>query len=89
MLTSSYVIPEMVEQQKKIEDAGIMVFNEIGFDPGIDHMLTKQCVDEVHEKGGKVYFVHLLPDSLTSLYRSCHTCHGVLACQYLKQPMFH
>ena len=57
MLTSSYVTPEMTELQQQIEDAGIMVFNEIGFDPGIDHMLTKQCVDEVHEKGGKVNFL--------------------------------
>ena len=28
--------------------------NEIGFDPGIDHMLAMQCFDEVHSKGGKV-----------------------------------
>ena len=28
--------------------------NEIGFDPGIDHMLAMQCFDEVHNKGGKV-----------------------------------
>ena len=55
MLTSSYVIPEMIELQQQIVDAGIMMFNEIGFDPGIDHMLTKKCIDEVHEKGGKVF----------------------------------
>ncbi|XP_065907187.1 alpha-aminoadipic semialdehyde synthase, mitochondrial-like [Dysidea avara] len=54
MLTSSYVTPEMMKLQQQIKDAGIMVFNEIGFDPGIDHMLTKQCIDDVHEKGGKV-----------------------------------
>ena len=59
MLTSSYVTPEMMKLQQQIKDAGIMVFNEIGFDPGIDHMLTKQCIDDVHEKGGKV-IVHLL-----------------------------
>jgi len=28
--------------------------NEIGLDPGIDHMLAMQCIDEVHSKGGKV-----------------------------------
>lgn len=28
--------------------------NEIGLDPGIDHMLAMQCFDEVHNKGGKV-----------------------------------
>ena len=30
------------------------LLNEIGLDPGIDHMLAMQCIDEVHDKGGKV-----------------------------------
>ena len=34
--------------------AGITLFNEIGLDPGIDHMLALQCINEVHNKGGKV-----------------------------------
>ena len=36
------------------KEAGITLFNEIGLDPGIDHMLAMQCIDEVHDKGGKV-----------------------------------
>ncbi len=28
--------------------------NEVGLDPGVDHMLAMQCIDEVHNKGGKV-----------------------------------
>jgi len=88
MLTSSYVIPEMTELHQQIEDAGIMVFNEIGFDPGIDHMLTKQCVDEVHEKGGKVNANLLTVKHHVCHIRSCHTSLGVLVCQNLKQPMF-
>lgn len=28
--------------------------NEVGVDPGIDHMLAMQCFDEVHRAGGKV-----------------------------------
>lgn len=35
-------------------DAGIMILNEIGLDPGIDHMLAVECFDEVREEGGKV-----------------------------------
>lgn len=27
---------------------------EIGLDPGIDHLLTKECIDDVKEKNGKV-----------------------------------
>ena len=35
-------------------EAGITLLNEVGLDPGIDHMLAAQCFDEVHSKGGKV-----------------------------------
>ena len=28
--------------------------NEVGVDPGIDHMLAMQCFDEVKRAGGKV-----------------------------------
>ena len=28
--------------------------NEVGLDPGIDHMLAMKCIDEVHSQGGKV-----------------------------------
>lgn len=34
--------------------AGITLLNEVGLDPGIDHMLAAQCFDEVRSKGGKV-----------------------------------
>ena len=35
-------------------DASVTLLNEMGLDPGIDHMLAMQCFDEVHSKGGKV-----------------------------------
>lgn len=35
-------------------DAGITIFQEIGLDPGIDHLLAMNCFDEVREQGGKV-----------------------------------
>ena len=35
-------------------DAGVMLLNEVGLDPGIDHMLALKCINEVHSKGGKV-----------------------------------
>jgi saccharopine dehydrogenase-like NADP-dependent oxidoreductase len=30
--------------------------NEIGLDPGIDHLYAVKTIDEVHAQGGKVYF---------------------------------
>ena len=29
--------------------------NEVGLDPGIDHMLAMECFDDVREEGGKVW----------------------------------
>ena len=36
------------------KDAGITVMNEIGLDPGIDHLYAVRTIDEVHKEGGKV-----------------------------------
>ena len=39
---------------KEVKEAGIVVMNEIGLDPGIDHLYAIKTIDEVHAKGGKV-----------------------------------
>ena len=57
MLTASYLSPEMKELHQQALDADITMFNEIGFDPGIDHMVSMQCFDEVHQNGGKVFLL--------------------------------
>ena len=36
------------------KEAGITIFQEIGLDPGIDHLLAMECIEEVREQGGKV-----------------------------------
>ena len=40
--------------EDEIKKAGIVVMNEIGLDPGVDHLYAIKTIDEVHEKGGKV-----------------------------------
>lgn len=35
-------------------DKKLIFLNEMGLDPGIDHMLAAKCFDEVRAKGGKV-----------------------------------
>ncbi|KJH41140.1 saccharopine dehydrogenase [Dictyocaulus viviparus] len=54
MLTSSYVSPELEALDEAAKNAGITIMNECGLDPGIDHMLAMECIDEVREHGGKV-----------------------------------
>lgn len=45
-----------VQHAFRAKDAGVIVFNEIGLDPGIDHLYAVKTIDEVHKEGGKVFF---------------------------------
>lgn len=54
VVTTSYVSPAMRELDEAAKAAGITVLNEIGLDPGIDHLYAVKTIDEVHAKGGKV-----------------------------------
>lgn len=54
VVTTSYVSPAVRELDADAKKAGIVVMNEIGLDPGIDHLYAIKTIDEVHEKGGKV-----------------------------------
>jgi saccharopine dehydrogenase (NADP+, L-glutamate forming) len=44
----------MLELEKEVKEAGITVMNEIGLDPGVDHLYAVQTVTEVHKAGGKI-----------------------------------
>jgi len=54
MITTSYVSDEMKALDKKTRDAGILILNECGLDPGIDHMSAMRIIHKVEQKGGKV-----------------------------------
>ncbi|KAB5563199.1 putative saccharopine reductase [Coniochaeta sp. 2T2.1] len=54
VVTTSYVSPAMLELDQQAKDAGITVMNEIGLDPGIDHLYAVKTIDEVHKAGGKI-----------------------------------
>ncbi|MFH0865906.1 MAG: saccharopine dehydrogenase C-terminal domain-containing protein, partial [Bacteroidota bacterium] len=54
MVTTSYVKPEMQDYDKDAKKAGIIILNELGLDPGIDHMSAMRIIDNVHKKGGKI-----------------------------------
>ncbi|MDK2910213.1 MAG: hypothetical protein PWR20_1780 [Bacteroidales bacterium] len=54
MVTTSYVKPEMQALDAQAKEAGIIILNELGLDPGIDHMSAMRIIDHIHGKGGKV-----------------------------------
>jgi len=54
MVTASYVSNELKTMKEDVEKSGILILNEIGVDPGIDHMSAMQIIDRIHDKGGKI-----------------------------------
>ncbi len=54
LITPSYVSKEMKQIEKQVQDAGLIFLNEVGVDPGIDHMSAMKIIDEIHAKSGKV-----------------------------------
>ena len=54
LVTTSYISPEMQALDEQAKQEGVLLLNEIGEDPGIDHMGAKRMIDEVVRKGGRV-----------------------------------
>lgn len=54
MVTTSYVSDAMKALDGQAKEAGVTILNEIGVDPGIDHMSAMRVIDGVRKKGGKV-----------------------------------
>lgn len=54
MVTTSYVKPAMTELDAAARSAGVILLNEIGVDPGIDHMTAMRIVHQVQRDGGVV-----------------------------------
>ncbi|UPK90689.1 hypothetical protein LCI18_001624 [Fusarium solani-melongenae] len=52
--TTSYVSPAMRELDDPAKEAGITVLNEVGVDPGVDHLYAIKAIGEVHDKEEKV-----------------------------------
>ncbi len=59
MVTTSYVSQAMKDLDREAREAGIIILNELGLDPGIDHMEAMRIIHEVENEGGKI-------DSFTS-----------------------
>ena len=54
MVTASYVSKEMQALDSDAKAKGLVFMNEIGVDPGIDHMSAMQVIDRITDKGGKL-----------------------------------
>ena len=74
LVTASYVSDEIMALDKKAREKGLVFMNEIGLDPGIDHMSAMQIIDGIRDKGGKMLLFEsftgglVAPESDTNLW---------------------
>ncbi len=54
LVTASYVSDEIMALDAQAKKKGLVFMNEIGLDPGIDHMSAMQIIDQVRDSGGKI-----------------------------------
>ncbi|UAB84891.1 saccharopine dehydrogenase NADP-binding domain-containing protein [Zunongwangia sp. SCSIO 43204] len=54
LVTASYISNEMKALDAEVKKAGLVFMNEIGVDPGIDHMSAMQVIDRIRDEGGKI-----------------------------------
>ncbi|MDX1326549.1 MAG: saccharopine dehydrogenase family protein [Arenibacter sp.] len=54
LVTASYVSDEVQALDAQVKERGLVFMNEIGVDPGIDHMSAMQAIDKIRCRGGKI-----------------------------------
>lgn len=64
LVTTSYIQAGMMELDESARKAGLLFLNEIGLDPGIDHMTAMRIIDHIHNKNGKVEELYSLCGAL-------------------------
>ena len=74
MVTASYISEEMEALDEAVKEKGLVFMNEIGLDPGIDHMSAMQVIDRIRDNGGKLVLFEsftgglVAPESDTNLW---------------------
>ncbi|MBD0851522.1 saccharopine dehydrogenase family protein [Maribacter arenosus] len=54
LVTASYISEEIKALDEAVQKKGLVFMNEIGLDPGIDHMSAMQIIDRIRNQGGKM-----------------------------------
>ncbi|MFQ6038260.1 MAG: saccharopine dehydrogenase C-terminal domain-containing protein, partial [Candidatus Aminicenantales bacterium] len=54
MVTTSYVSEIMKNLDAEAKRAGVLILNEVGLDPGIDHMEAMRIIHDVKNRGGEI-----------------------------------
>jgi len=54
LVTTSYVSDEMQQLDDQAKEVGVIILNESGLDPGIDHMSAMRVIHDIEKNGGKI-----------------------------------
>ena len=74
MVTASYISEEMKALDASAKEKGLIFMNEIGLDPGLDHMSAMLIIDKIKEKKAKMLLFEsfcgglVAPESDTNLW---------------------
>jgi saccharopine dehydrogenase-like NADP-dependent oxidoreductase len=74
LVTASYISKGMRELDREVRKKGLVFMNEIGLDPGIDHMSAMQVIDRIKASGGRMLLFEsftgglVAPESDTNLW---------------------
>ncbi len=74
LVTASYISDAMQELDAAAKENNLVFMNEIGLDPGIDHMSAMKVIEEIKDKGGKMLLFEsfcgglVAPESDTNLW---------------------
>ena len=101
MVTASYISDEMKALDSLAKEKGLVFMNEIGLDPGIDHMSAMQVIDSIKDSGGKMLLFEsfcggiVAPESDNNLWNYKFTWNprnvvlaGQGTAQYIKQGKY-
>ncbi len=74
LVTASYISKEMKALDAAVQQEGLVFMNEVGLDPGVDHMSAMQLIDRIRDHGGKMLLFEsfcgglVAPESDTNLW---------------------
>lgn len=74
LVTASYVSDAMAQLHTEAKEKKLVFMNEIGVDPGIDHMSAMSVIDRIRQQGGKMLLFEsftgglVAPESDTNLW---------------------
>lgn len=74
LLTASYISDDLKKMDEEVKEAGLIFMNEIGLDPGIDHMSSMKIIDRIKQQGHQIVLFEsfcgglVAPESDTNLW---------------------